>query len=175
MISTEDTLWSRRSAGLLLILAAVLLSTVCAVSAAVLSVEALSAQVGEEKEIHQYGADSPHTDSELGPGGWAILPPGSLFDGVEGAFDGTPFDGMLDGMLDVWGKLTATPFGVLLASATKSSMRGARHLRPQPIALRKATVELHSSGPTGAPGGVQPGCFSWFDGCNRCSVTPEGD
>ena len=86
MISTEDTLWSRRSAGLLLILAAVLLSTVCAVGAAVLSVEALSAQVGEEKEIHQYGADSPHTDSELGPGGWAILPPGSLFDGVEGAF-----------------------------------------------------------------------------------------
>ena len=120
MISTEDTLWSRRSAGLLLILAAVLLSTVCAVSAAVLSVEALSAQVGEEKEIHQYGADSPHTDSELGPGGWAILPPGSLFDGVEGAFDGTPFEGMLHGMLDVWGKLS----GVLLASATKSS--GAR-------------------------------------------------
>ena len=89
-----------RSLAILLLLAVSLLLTAALTSShrgvatrlldACSSGTSLGCNEKQQGKIYEYGADSPHTDSELGPGGWAILPSADvLFGGWITDFWGT--------------------------------------------------------------------------------------
>jgi len=89
-----------RSLAILLLLAVSLLLTAALTSShrgvatrlldACSSGTSLGCNEKQQGKIYEYGADSPHTDSELGPGGWAILPSAdALFGGWITDFWGT--------------------------------------------------------------------------------------